>query len=104
MELEAAAVLQPAGELTEVTAVQVQGDPQGLPAALHLVTHRCVCNTDGTDVNKTSDNLNTRGCESETVTLKYAQMFYISDSAFIIEYGTVKLYNNGKVTPVHCSL
>lgn len=45
MELEAAAVLQPTGQLAEVTAVQVQSDPQGLSAALHLVTHRRVCNT-----------------------------------------------------------
>lgn len=45
VDLQAASVLQPTGQLTEVTAVQVQGDPQGLPAALHLVTHRCVCNT-----------------------------------------------------------
>lgn len=43
VELEAAAVLQPTGQLAEVTAVQVQSDPQGLSAALHLVTHRRVC-------------------------------------------------------------
>lgn len=47
VELEAASILQPTGQLTEVTAVQVQGDPQGLSAALHLVTHWCVCNTQG---------------------------------------------------------
>lgn len=46
VELEAASILQPTGQLTEVTAVQVQGDPEGLPAALHLVTHRCICNTE----------------------------------------------------------
>lgn len=45
VELETASVLQPTGELAEVTAVQVQGDPQGLSAAFHLVTHWCVCNT-----------------------------------------------------------
>lgn len=45
MELEAASILQPTGQLTEVTAVQVQGDSQGLPTALHLVTHRRVCST-----------------------------------------------------------
>lgn len=44
LQLEAASVLQPGGQLAEVTAVQVQSDPQGLPAALHLVTHRRVCN------------------------------------------------------------
>ena len=45
VEFEAASILQPSGQLTEVTAVQVQGDPQGLSAALHLVTHWCVCKT-----------------------------------------------------------
>lgn len=43
VQLEAAAVLQPTGQLVEEAAVQVQGDPQGLPAALHLVAHRSVC-------------------------------------------------------------
>lgn len=42
VELEAASILQPTGQLTEVTAIQVQGDSQGLPAALHLVAHWCV--------------------------------------------------------------
>lgn len=45
VKLEAASILQPTGQLTEVTAVQVQGDSQGLPTALHLVTHWCVCST-----------------------------------------------------------
>lgn len=45
VEFEAASILQPTGELIEVTAVQVKGDPQGMPGALHLVTHWCVCNT-----------------------------------------------------------
>lgn len=45
VELEAASVLQPTGQHAEVAAVQEQGDPQGLSAALHLVTHRRVCNT-----------------------------------------------------------
>lgn len=45
VELEAASILQPTWQLTEVTAVQVQGDSQGLSTALHLVTHWCVCNT-----------------------------------------------------------
>lgn len=44
VEFEAASILQPTGELIEVTAVQVKGDPQGMPGALHLVTHWCVCN------------------------------------------------------------
>lgn len=39
VELEAASILQPTGQLTEETAIQVQGDSQGLPAALHLVAH-----------------------------------------------------------------
>lgn len=43
VELEAAAVLQPTGQLTEEAAVQVEGDFQGLPAALHLVAHWSVC-------------------------------------------------------------
>lgn len=43
VELKAASILQPTGQLTEVTAVQVQGDSQGLPTPLHLVTHWCVC-------------------------------------------------------------
>lgn len=44
VEFEAASILQPTGELIEVTAVQVKGDPQGMPGTLHLVTHWCVCN------------------------------------------------------------
>lgn len=43
VELEAAAVLQPAGQLAEEAAVQVEGDFQGLPTALHLVAHWSVC-------------------------------------------------------------
>lgn len=44
VKFQAASILQPAGQLTEVTAVQIQSDSQGLSAAFHLVTHRCVCN------------------------------------------------------------
>lgn len=43
VELEAAAVLQSAGQLAEEAAVQVEGDFQGLPTALHLVAHWSVC-------------------------------------------------------------
>lgn len=43
VELEAAAVLQPTGQLAEEAAVQVEGDFQGLSAALHLVAHWSVC-------------------------------------------------------------
>lgn len=46
LDLQAASVLQPTGQLTEVAAVQVHGDLQGMSAALHLVTHRRVCNTE----------------------------------------------------------
>lgn len=42
VELQAASILKPTGQLAEMTAVQEHGDPQGLPAALHLVAHRCV--------------------------------------------------------------
>lgn len=44
MKFQAASILQPTGQLTEVTAVQIQSDSQGLSAAFHLVTHWCVCN------------------------------------------------------------
>lgn len=44
VELQAASILQPTGQLAEVTAVQEKGDPQGMSAAFHLVTHWCVCN------------------------------------------------------------
>lgn len=43
MELEAAAVLQPTGQLAEEAAVQEEGDFQCLPTALHLVAHWGVC-------------------------------------------------------------
>lgn len=43
MELEAATVLQPTGQLAEEAAVQVEGDFQGLPTAFHLVAHWSVC-------------------------------------------------------------
>lgn len=45
VELQAASILQATGQLTEEAAVQVEGDSQGLPTALHLVTHWSVCNT-----------------------------------------------------------
>lgn len=43
-KFQAASILQPTRQLTEVTAVQIQSDSQGLSAAFHLVTHWCVCN------------------------------------------------------------
>lgn len=48
VKLEAASILQPTRQVIEMTAVQVKGDFQGLPAAFHLVTHWCVCNTEAT--------------------------------------------------------
>lgn len=53
VKLQTASILQSTGQLAEVTAVQVQSDPQGLSAALHLVTHWCVCNTENGDINLT---------------------------------------------------
>lgn len=47
VKFQAASILQTTGQLTEVTAVQIQSDPQSLSAAFHLVTHRCVCNQQG---------------------------------------------------------
>lgn len=44
VKFQAASILQTTGQLTEVTAVQIQSDSQGLSAAFHLVTHRRVCN------------------------------------------------------------
>lgn len=44
VKFQAASILQPTGQLTEVTAVQIQSDSKGLSAAFHLVTHWCVCN------------------------------------------------------------
>lgn len=44
VKFQASSILQPTGQLTKVTAVQIEGDSQGLSAAFHLVTHWCVCN------------------------------------------------------------
>lgn len=43
VKFQAASILQPTGQLTKVTAVQIQSDSEGLAATFHLVTHWCVC-------------------------------------------------------------
>lgn len=47
MKFQAASILQPTGQLTKVTAVQIQSDSEGLAATFHLVTHWCVCKKRG---------------------------------------------------------
>lgn len=44
VKFQTASISQPTGQLTEVTAVKIQSDSQGLSATFHLVTHRRVCN------------------------------------------------------------
>lgn len=44
VKFQAASIFQATGQLTEVTAVQIESDSQGLSAAVHLVAHWCVCN------------------------------------------------------------